>query len=185
MTLLETAGDYGMPLVASPPYGLVGNWPESERSPEPTDTNSYSVKLFGVPAGVGTAGELSGNKIFSFSSEHVIRIMLLAQLGTLRRTPESERWPGADWPAALAFEDAAEFIRVLPLALIPLPGIAFADDGEINFLWKDGGVHVDLGFYGTNTFSYFAQARDGRKFHGEAIPPSSGLPPEVVALFAA
>lgn len=184
MTLLETAGDYGMPLAAPPPYGLVGNWPESERSPEPTDTDSYSVKLFGVPAGVDTAGELSGDKIVSFF-EHVLRFKLLAQLGTLQRTPESERWPGADWPAALAFEDAAEFIRVLPLALIPLPGITFADDGEINFLWKEGGVHVDLGFYGTSTYSYFAQASDGRKFHGEAIHPSSGLPSEVVALFAA
>lgn len=185
MTLHTTAGDYGMPLSDPLPYGLVGNCPESERSPESTDTGSYSVELFGVPADMdNTAAELSGNRIVSIF-EHVARLTLLTQLETLRRTPESERWPGADWPAALAFEDAAEFIRVLPLALIPLPGITFADDGEINFLWTDGGVHVDLGFYGTNTFSYFAQARDGRKFHGEAIPPSSGLPSKIVALFAA
>ena len=183
MTLHTTAGDYGMPLAAPPPYGFIGNWPESERSPESTDTDSYSGRLFGVPVEVDTAGEFSGNEIVSFF-EHVLRFTLLARLDALRRTPESERWPGADWPAAAAFEDAAEFIRKLPLALIPLPGITFADDGEINFLWKDAGVHVDLGFYGTNTYSCFARARDGRKFHGDAISPSSGLPPEVRTLFA-
>ncbi len=183
MTLHSTVGSYGYPLTDPHLRGFAGDWPEAERPPEPTDTDAYSAKPSGVQAEVGTSGELSAARISSLS-RHVRMGVLLAQLGTLRRTPEKERWPGADWPAASAFRDAEEFIRMLPLAFIPLPRITLADDGEINFLWKEDGVHVDLGFYGTNTCSCFARARDGRKFHLEAIPPSSGLPPEVEALLA-
>ncbi len=184
MTLDTATVDYGAPLATPDSCGSVGVWPEGEQSPEPTDTNSYSTELFCSRAAADTVGELSVNKITSLA-DHALRTELLAHLRKLRLTPDEERWPGADWPSDLAFRDAEDFIRKLRLASLPFPRIVLASDGEINFLWEDGGVHVDLGFYGTTTYSYFAQARDGQKFHGEAIPASSGLPPEVTALFAA
>ncbi len=93
-----------------------------------------------------------------------------------------ERWPGAVWPDAQAFGDADTFIRRLPLASIPMPEIGLADDGEVNFLWESDGVHVDLGFYGTRTFSFFARDGDGAGIHGEDVPASHGLPREITAL---
>ena len=110
---------------------------------------------------------------------------LLAQLETLQHTPEDERWPDAIWPDARAFADARTFISRLPLNKIPLPEITLADDGEVNFFWKSNGVHVDLGFYGTGTCSYFARGRDGRRLYGDATPASEGLPSEITALFTA
>ncbi len=110
---------------------------------------------------------------------------LLVQLAKLRQVPKDERWPGAVWPDAKAFEDADLFIRCLPLASTPKPEISLADDGEINFLWATADAYVDLGFYGTRSFSYFARDREGRRFHGENVQASEGLPCEIVALLAA
>ena len=108
---------------------------------------------------------------------------LFAQLEKFKKTPQKERWPGATWPTAQAFRDAAIFIRKLPLDSIPMPYIGLADDGEVNFLWKKDGVHVDLGFYGTRTYTYFAHGKDGHPIDGEDIPASEGLPSEIVELF--
>jgi hypothetical protein len=110
---------------------------------------------------------------------------LLAQLATLQQTPQDDRWPDAVWPEAQAFEDAQTFIRRLPLNIIPLPKISLADDGEVNFLWQRDSVHVDLGFYGTGTCSYFARGEDGRRMHGEDVPASEGLPLEITTLLTA
>ena len=108
---------------------------------------------------------------------------LLAEIEALRKTPEEERWPNSDWPNAQAFKDASAFVRTLPLTTIPLPDIGLADDGEVNFLWKSDGVHVDLGFYGTHTFDYFAQSKDGTKIYGDETPVSEGLPNRIISLF--
>ncbi len=109
---------------------------------------------------------------------------LLDELAALERTPEDDRWPGAVWPSPRAFEDARAFVRRLPDAAIPAPDIGLADDGEVNFLWKADGVHIDLGFYGTGDYSFFARGRDGRELDGENVPAAAGLRSEVVALFA-
>ncbi len=108
---------------------------------------------------------------------------LLDQIKKLEQTPEEQRWPEATWPDAQAFKDAEIFARKLPLNEIPVPDVGLADDGEVNFLWKQGDVHVDLGFYGTGAYSYFAQGEDGRSHEGEEISASEGLPREIVALF--
>ena len=110
---------------------------------------------------------------------------LLCQLHTIQSAPESDRWPGADWPTAQAFEDARLFIRHLPPVAIHLPNMGLADDGEVNFLWKENGIHIDLGFYGTGTFSYFARTHDGEKFYGDEVPASQGLPQDLVNLIRA
>ena len=110
---------------------------------------------------------------------------LLTQLDSLQHTPESERWPTADWPSERAFADARSFIRHLPTGPILMPNMGLADDGEISFLWDSDAVHIDLGMYGTGTFSYFARTGDGRKFYGDDCPAAHGLTGEIANLIRA
>ena len=107
---------------------------------------------------------------------------LVWRLDELERIPESERWPAADWPSPQAFLDARAFIEALPTRPMPLPDLGLADDGEINFLWKQGGVYIDLGFYGTGTFSYFARGRDNEEYYSDGIPASRELPQHLMNL---
>ena len=102
---------------------------------------------------------------------------LLAKLKMLQNTPEADRFPGADWPTDQAFEEAASFVTLLPLPDILAPKIYIAHDGEINFLWKrDDGLHIDLGFYGDGTYSYYAIDKSGRESMGDDVAVSQGLP---------
>ena len=107
---------------------------------------------------------------------------LVRQLNNLQNVPESERWPAADWPVDAAFDEARDFIMMLPTASIPLPNVGLADDGEVNFLWTQDGMYIDLGFYGTGVFSYYACSKDGQPFYGDDIPVSDGLPSDLEAL---
>ena len=107
---------------------------------------------------------------------------LLRRLDTAQAAPERERWPAADRPCEQAFADARSFIRRLPPCPIRLPNIGVADDGEVNFLWDSDGIYIDLGFYGTGTFSYFARAEDGQKFYGDDLSASGILPGNLVNL---
>ena len=101
---------------------------------------------------------------------------LLTKLETLRRTSKEHRPPDADWPNAQAFEEASQFIRLLPLPDIFIPSVYIAHDGEINFLWKEEGlIHIDLGFYGDGTYSYYAINKDGQEFMSDAVETSQGL----------
>lgn len=125
------------------------------------------------------------------SSSAVVRIHdieesnreLLRKLEKIKNTPEDERWPDADWPTEQAFLDAKIFIQKLPIHSIPMPSMGLAHDGEVNFLWKNDGVHIDLGFYGTGSYSYFARDKDGKEFGAEAIPASNGLPSKIIDFF--
>ena len=162
------------------PFAFDADWAISFAQSEMTDTEKYGSALLGGIEVEGATYE---------SLQDVVEAPLLAQLKAklvaLEQTKEEERWPGAVWPNAQAFSDAYSFIRGLRGALVPVPEIYLADDGEVNFLWKHGGVHIDLGFYGTGTCSYFARGKYGRKFHGEDVPASKGLPAEIAALFTA
>ena len=109
-------------------------------------------------------------------------IQLLAQLRKLREMPEDDRWPGATWPTPEAFEDAWVFIKRLPLMDIQIPEIRLAHDGEINFLWDSNNCHVDLGFYGTGTYSYFGRNAQGVEVLGEDVPADSSLATPIMGL---
>ncbi len=100
---------------------------------------------------------------------------LISRLTDLFKTPQDVRWPSTKWPVEHAFEDARSFIAKLPLAHIPEPEIRFADDGEINFLWIGEDVHIDLGFYGTGTYSYFGHNGEGQEIQDENVLASEGL----------
>ncbi len=107
---------------------------------------------------------------------------LLGQLEAWRRTPEEDRWPEGIWPCPNAFDEAEAFIRTLPLETIPAPRVYVAHDGEINFLWKTADLHVDLGFYGTSTYSYYARGKDGIDHLCEEAPSAAGLTEELKTL---
>ena len=114
----------------------------------------------------------------------VIR-QLARRLEQLRSTPERERWPSSEAPDDAAFRDARVFLDKLPFPLAALPHISLADDGEVNFAWDGEGVHIDLGFYGTGTYSYYARGSDGQEHFGDEVPAASSLPTDLDALLRA
>ena len=84
--------------------------------------------------------------------------------------------PDVQAPTSEAFADAFEFVSRLDLSShSTMPSIDVADDGEINFFWKSEDLHIDLGFYGTGTYSYFARRNNGESLKGDDIPGSRGL----------
>ena len=109
---------------------------------------------------------------------------LLERLAELRWLPEEERWPGADWPLEEAFQDAGKFTERLPATMRVAPHISLADDGEVNFAWSQGGIWIDLGFYGSGTYSFYARGKNGEEWFGDEIPVASSLPRELRALLA-
>ena len=88
-------------------------------------------------------------------------------------------------PTKAAFADARTFILKLPLAVISLPEIRLADDGEINFLWQHEDCHVDLGFYGTGAYSYFGRNRQGEEIMGDGVLATSGPEDPIIKLLSA
>ncbi len=78
-----------------------------------------------------------------------------------------------------------QFTKQLPEDLEEVPHISLAEDGEVNFTWSGGTIHVDLGFYGTGTFSYYSRDSEGREFFGDDISVTSSLPEELASLLSA
>ena len=114
-----------------------------------------------------------------------IQIELLKnRVWDLYSLPESERWPGSGWPSDEAFKEAWDFTERLPTRLKALPHISLADDGEVNFAWANGTIRIDLGFYGTGTFSYFACDGRGQERFGDDVPVRSEIPRVLKELLA-
>ena len=109
---------------------------------------------------------------------------LLERLTKLRWLPEDQRWPSADWPHDEAFLDAGEFTEQLPVPLNAVPHISLADDGEVNFSWSQNGLRIDLGFYGTGTYSFYARDKTGKEWFGDNISATSPLPKELRRMLA-
>ncbi len=117
-------------------------------------------------------------------SWRTVFLPLLDRLSELQSRPESERWPAADWPSEAAFKDAVAFIDRLPVPLRASPYISLADDGEVNFAWTQEGMLIDLGFYGSGAYSFYARGQDGEKWFGDDISVMSPLPKALRALLA-
>ena len=109
---------------------------------------------------------------------------LLATLDAVSND-DSSRLTNDVLPSPQAWRDARTFVLNLPEPLTQLPNIGLASDGEINFLWKQGGLHIDLGLYGSGTFSYYARDEVGREYFGDAGSVVDGLPAKVAALITA
>ena len=107
---------------------------------------------------------------------------LTQRLEQLRSMPAVECWPSTELPDDAAFRDARVFLDRLSFPLASLPHISLADDGEVNFAWDCEGVHIDLGFYGTGTFSYYARGSDGQEYYGDGLLVSHPLPADLEPL---
>ena len=102
----------------------------------------------------------------------------------LKELKHREPHPGADAPEATAFIDAEAFAEHLPMPLREMPYISMAHDGELNFAWNGGPIYIDLGFYGTGTYSYFARDDQGRKYHGDNVPARGPIPESLRQMLA-
>ncbi len=69
--------------------------------------------------------------------------------------------------------DAVSFAERLPVQMRVRPHISLADDGEVNFSWSQDGIWIDLGFYGTGTYSFYARDKSGQEWSGDDIPATS------------
>ncbi len=107
---------------------------------------------------------------------------LSTRLETLRKFAQEDNSSDIDWPSEQACKDAELFIRLLPLSEIVSPNIYFAHDGEINFLWKrqNDELHVDLGFYGDGTYSFFATNNSREELMDDMVKISDGLPDKLI-----
>ena len=114
-----------------------------------------------------------------------VREFVLERIARLRGTSEDERASWATWPDERAFDDAVTFVNAWTSSTIRRPDVGIADDGEVNFLWTRPDLHVDLGFYGDGTFSYYAKDGDGDVYLGDDVVASAGLPKDLLALFKA
>ena len=102
----------------------------------------------------------------------------------LKELRHREAAPGADPSKPAAFTDAEAFAGQLPSPLSQMPHISLADDGELNFAWNGGPIYIDLGFYGTGTYSYFARDKRGRKHHGDDVPASGPIPDNLMQILS-
>lgn len=73
----------------------------------------------------------------------------------------------------VALTDAGQFAKRLPKTLKKAPYVSLADDGEVNFAWQWDGNFIDLGFYGTGTYSFYAKDKNGNELYGDDIPVTS------------
>ena len=91
--------------------------------------------------------------------------------------------PGSRYPVIEAFEDARKFASLLDLNSCDLPMVTMAGDGEINFFWdrESDGLKVDLGFYGTGTYSCYARKGAIEVFEDD-VPAADGLRAKIAAL---
>lgn len=114
-------------------------------------------------------------------------LQLIQQLNDLIEISQNdgESTSFLQWPNKTAFDDAYTFILKLPLAKIPLPKIQLAEDGEISFLWNGNGCYVDLGFYGTGTYSYFGHSIKDDEVMGEKHDVSEGLAGSILQILSA
>ena len=125
---------------------------------------------------------------YSFTSEYR---NVLSRLDALYN---GDRFPGADFPTEQALMDARRLVLAFPLETIHSPYIAFAHDGEINFLWqssfwqKDGEsespLHIDLGVYGDKTYSYYMRDSKGVEYMADDQKVEGGLTLSLRYVFA-
>ena len=56
-----------------------------------------------------------------------------------------------------AVNDALKFIDLVPATAV-LPHVAFAEDDEVNFFWRQDGLFIDIGFVGDGMMHYYVSA---------------------------
>jgi hypothetical protein len=79
--------------------------------------------------------------------------------------------------------DAESFILKLPLNRTGMPAINVASDGEVNFSWSGVNTHIDLGFFGNGTYSYYGRG-GGAEVVGEDVAAKSDVPKDLLKIAA-
>jgi hypothetical protein len=107
----------------------------------------------------------------------------IARIRILATYPEGWKGPGSKAASRAAAEDAETFARVFFKTLgIYSPLINLSANGEINFYWKTPKVTIDLGFYGSGTYSYYAVPSPGQPIADDDVPIDKPLPNELLDL---
>ena len=113
------------------------------------------------------------------------KALVLGRIRQIHEALHAHVAPWSDPPSDSAFGDAEVFVLAWPADALHIPDVGLADDGEVNFLWKSRDLHVDLGFYGDGTFSYYAKSLGGVEHSDDDVPAGSGLPAVLLALLKA
>ncbi|WP_257540627.1 hypothetical protein [Sphingobium sp. CFD-1] len=96
-------------------------------------------------------------------------------------------WHRADSIGATpsAVNDAERFLRSIDWRRAEKPTISLSEDGEINFLWQNDTLYLDLGFVGDGTYSFYGKSGDGKVFLGDDQQVGESLPAGLASLMSA
>lgn len=158
-------------------------WPASAnvRAARNARTDATSYDPWFIPAGFGATGP-----------ENSTAPKFLIVRASVRRDPDrtsrlrdrvlsyrAER-PG-ELSITQAVNDALRFIDLVP-ATATLPYVALADDGEVNFFWRQEGLLIDIGFVGDGMMHYYV-SDEAQGVDSDASVPFSGrsLPRDIEA----
>ena len=120
----------------------------------------------------------SGQEIKAHVLAAIDRLRESVRLGQVSAVVET----GSKESLERALVDAEQFVNAWPGAPVARPDVGLADDGEVNFYWKHRGTHVDLGFFGDGTYSYFAKDHRGERYFGDDVPAEDGLAAELLQI---
>jgi hypothetical protein len=81
--------------------------------------------------------------------------------------------------ANATIEDAKYFTKYLYENNLIFPYVSLASDGEINFYWNSEHITIDLGFFGNETYSYFAFTKE-KEFIEDGISIVNPLPENIL-----
>lgn len=107
---------------------------------------------------------------------------VLAVIAELKENRTTERSPWVDEPDERAFLEAIQFVKAWKRDPTFMPDIGIADDGELNFFWDQSGIHVDLGFYGDGSYSYYARDQHGAHCECDDESPENGMTEELAKI---
>lgn len=96
-------------------------------------------------------------------------------------------WHRADSVGATpsAVNDAERFLRSIDWRRVEKPTISLSEDGEINFLWQNDALYLDLGFVGDGTYSFYGKSGEGEIFLGDDQQVGESLPANLASLMSA
>ncbi len=135
-----------------------------------------------MPAGVSFAGEITTITVPVVASQtRDYAKELLNRVRYLQSTYVTPYEPAGTVPSAQAFKDAESFILKLPLTRTGMPSINVASDGEVNFCWSNDDTHIDLGFFGNGTYSYYGRS-PGKEIIGEKVETNSEVPDDLLGI---
>ncbi|WP_373533081.1 hypothetical protein [Vampirovibrio sp.] len=112
--------------------------------------------------------------------ENRVDIQILTRLRTLGMYENGWYAPDSIAPSRETITDAEVFVRHIDWNKVERPFIGLAEDGEINFLWENSRIDLDLGFFGDGTYSYYAKLADGTEILRDYMPARESLPEDIL-----